>query len=466
MNKRISTAIIIGILILLWLVPAPQGLTVQAWKTFAVFVATIIGFILQPIPMGAIALVSITFANLTGLIKMDDMLATYGNFNIWLIFCAFLIARGLIKTGLGRRIAFMLISWFGSNTLRLAYAMSLSDLVLAPATPSNSARAGGVTFPIVRSLCSAFGSEPGPTARRVGSFLMLSSFNADAITSAMFLTAMSGNLLCVDFAAKAFKTEVTWGTWALAGIVPGLVSLAVVPLFLYFFFTPELKKTPEAQAVAREELRKMGPASRSEKVVGIVFVGALLLWATSSFTQLNATLVAFMAVSTMLISGAITWDDVLSEKSAWDTFFWIGTLMGLAGFLAKYGFIGWFAKIMAAAFVGMSGLLTLFLLALVYIYSHYGFASLNAHITAMYPAFLAVAVAAGAPVILAAVCLGFAANLCMSLTHYAAGPAPIFFGAGYVSQSDWWKYGFAISLINVLIWTVVGGFWWKIIGLW
>lgn len=466
MNKLTRSLITLGVLICIWILPVPQGVTSQAWKLFAIFVATIIGFILQPIPIGALSLISIVFANVTGILKMGETLAAYGNPTIWLILSAFIIAKGLIKTGLGRRISYVLISWFGSSTLKLAYALALSDLIIAPATPSNSARAGGVMYPIVRSLCSAFDSEPGPTARRVGAFLMKSSYHCDAVTSAMFTTAMAGNLLAVDFAAKTLNIQITWGMWAMAGLLPGLVALAAIPLFLYIFYTPELKKTPEAQAVARTELAKMGPISRSEIIVSCVFVGALLLWATAGLTKLDATLVALIAVSVMLVTQVLTWDDILSEKSAWDTWFWIGTLMGLAGFLAKFGFIGWFSKSVAALFVGLSGLTTLLLLVLVYVYSHYAFASLNGHITAMYPAFIAVAAAAGAPPFLSALALGFAANLCMSLTHFAAGPTPIFFGAGYVSQADWWKWGFAISVLNLLIFGIIGSFWWKILGIW
>lgn len=466
MNRLTRALITIGVLGCIWVLPVPQGVTVQAWHLFAIFVATIIGFILQPVPIGALSLISITFANVAGVLKMGPTLAAYGNPTIWLILSAFLIAKGLIKTGLGRRISYILISLFGSSTLKLSYALALSDLVIAPATPSNSARAGGVMYPIVRSLCSAFDSEPGPTARRVGAFLMKSSYHCDAITSAMFTTAMAGNLLAVDFAAKTLNIQITWGMWAMAALLPGIVALIAVPLFLYMFYTPELKKTPEAQAVAREELKKMGPVTRSELIVSCVFVGALLLWATSSFTKIDATLVAFIAVSVMLATDVLTWDDVLSEKSAWDTMFWIGTLMGLAGFLAQFGFIGWFSKSVASLFVGMNGITTLVLLVIVYVYSHYAFASLNGHITAMYPAFIAVAVAAGAPPFLSALAIGFAANLCMSLTHFAAGPTPIYFGAGYVSQADWWKWGFAISVLNLLIFGIVGSFWWKILGLW
>ncbi len=464
MSRLTRGLITIGILAGVWLFPVPQGVTVQAWKLFAIFLATIAGFVLQPLSMGALSIVGVSFACLSGVIKINDALAAYGNSTIWLILSAFILARGLINTGLGRRISLLLISWFGSSTLRLSYALVASDLVLAPAIPSNSARAGGVIFPIVRSLCSALDSEPGPTARRAGAFLMKSSYHGNATTSAMFLTSMSGNLLCAEFASKVLNIQITWGTWALAALVPGLLSLAIIPFVFYMFYTPELKKTPEAQNLAREELAKMGPPSRSELIVLGVFAGAIILWATSQFTKLDATLVAFIAVSVLILTNVLTWAEVLKEKSAWDTWFWIGTLMGYAGGLAKYGFIGWISKNLAASISGMSGLVALFLLVLVYIYSHYAFASLNGHVTAMYPAFIAVAVAAGAPAYLSALTLGFAASLCMSVTHYATGPAPIYFGAGYVDQTTWWKWGFVVTLLNIFIWSGSGCIWWKFLG--
>lgn len=446
--------------------PVPEGLSNQAWYLLAVFLGTIIGFILQPLPIGAIAFISITITQLANILKPSQALAGFGNSSIWLIVAAFLFAKSFIKTGLGRRIAFWLIKKMGTSTLKLAYTIILSDLIISPATPSNAARAGGILFPIVRGLTSAFDSEPNKNPRRVGAFLMQAEYQGNTITSAMFMTSMAGNPLAILLASQALGINMSWGTWALAAIVPGLIALAVVPYYLYKVYPPELKKTPEAQALAQRELADMGPMSNSEKMVAVIFIGALLLWSTSNITGIHAMVVALLGVSSMLVTRILEWQDVLDEKGAWDTLIWMGTLVGLAGQLAKTGIIDWMSVHISSALVGVSWLATLTILLLIYFYIHYGFASLTAHITALYSAFVTIAVAAGAPVYLAVLVFAFASNLCMSLTHYAAAPAPIYFGAGYVSQQTWWKLGFQVSVINIIIWFGIGSAWWYMLGLW
>lgn len=466
MSNLVKGLIVLLVGVVIWFLPVPAGLKPQAWHLFAIFVATILGFILQPMPIGSVAFIAITITALTNTLKPAEALSGFSDGTIWLIVSAFLFAKGFIKTGLGRRIAYGLIKAIGDSTLKLGYTLALSDLIISPATPSNTARAGGIMFPIVKSLSSAFDSEPGSTSRRVGAFLMQSTYQANTITSAMFMTAMAGNPLIANLAKSTLKIDITWGTWALAAIVPGIASLIVVPYFLYKFYPPELKKTPEAKGIAAEELRKMGSMSYGEKVVAGVFVLALVLWSTSDFTKINATVVAMLAVSVMMLCKVLDWKDVLDEKGAWDTLIWMGSLVGLASFLSTLGFIPWFAKAVSAMLVGIPWIQAFAVLLVVYMYAHYGFASLTAHITAMYAAFAAVAVSAGAPAYLVALALGFMSNLCMSLTHYAAGPAPIYFGAGYVDQGTWWKLGFLVSVINMVIWVGLGGFWWKVLGLW
>ena len=466
MSNLVKGLIVLLVGVVIWFLPVPAGLKPQAWHLFAIFVATILGFILQPMPIGSVAFIAITITALTNTLKPAEALSGFSDGTIWLIVSAFLFAKGFIKTGLGRRIAYGLIKAIGDSTLKLGYTLALSDLIISPATPSNTARAGGIMFPIVKSLSSAFDSEPGSTSRRVGAFLMQSTYQANTITSAMFMTAMAGNPLIANLAKSTLKIDITWGTWAMAAIVPGIASLIVVPYFLYKFYPPELKKTPEAKGIAAEELRKMGSMSYGEKVVAGVFVLALVLWSTSDFTKINATVVAMLAVSVMMLCKVLDWKDVLDEKGAWDTLIWMGSLVGLASFLSTLGFIPWFAKAVSAMLVGIPWIQAFAVLLVVYMYAHYGFASLTAHITAMYAAFAAVAVSAGAPAYLVALALGFMSNLCMSLTHYAAGPAPIYFGAGYVDQGTWWKLGFLVSVINMVIWVGLGGFWWKVLGLW
>ncbi|WP_373778569.1 anion permease [Glaesserella sp.] len=465
-SKRIRGIAVIAVMLGIWFSPVPHGLSEQAWHLFAIFSATILGFILQPLPLGAIALISITFASLSNVIKPSEALAGFSNAIIWLIVSAFLFAKGFIKTGLGRRISFKLIEWFGSSALKLGYTLVISDFIISPATPSNTARSGGIMYPIVRSLASAFGSEPKQSPRKIGSYILATSFQADAPIAAMFVTACAPNLLIVAFAQDVAHITISWGTWALAAIVPGLLSMLIIPFFIYKFYPPEIKDTREAQKVAKQELANMGKMSRDEWVITGVFVGALLLWSTSQYTDINATVVALLGVSVMLISGVLVWDEIIEEKGAWDGMIWMGGIVGLAGALNKVGFIPWFATTASNVMNSPNWFITLAVLFLIYMYSHYVFASLSAHVTAMYAAFLAVVISAGAPVFLAAFGLAALSNLMAGLTHYATGAAPIYYGAGYIKQQDWWNIGFFCSVINFIIWIGIGSMWWKLLGLW
>ena len=457
--------VLIGAII--WFIPAPAGLSPMAWKFFAVFAATIAAFILQPFPNSTNVLLAITFCMGMNLVKIGEILASsYGNATVWLVFIAFLISKGFVKTRLGTRIAYILIKLFGTSSLKLAYILACTDLVIAPATPSVTARAGGIIFPITKSLCEAMDSKPGPTAKKLGSYIMLSTIFVNAITASMFMTAMVSNPLIAELAKSVLGIELSWAMWFYAALVPGVVSLLVVPYYLYKAYPPELKQLTGAKEHAVKELESMGAMSRAEKMMLAVFILIIVLWATSSFTKLNATFVGFLGVAIMLLLDVINWNDVLEEKGAWDTFIWLGGMIGLAGMLAKLGFIKWFAAIVSNSLTDVNWMFALVALIIIYTYSHYGFASLSAHVTALYAAFVAVAVSAGAPAYLSALTLGFASNLCSTLTQYGSAPAPIFFGAGYIDQMSWWKHGFVVCTINLLIWVLLGGVWWKVIGLW
>lgn len=468
-SQKKKLAIVIGIGAVLWFLPHPEAITPIAWHLFAVFAATIAGFILQPMPIGAVAFIGVTAGALLGVISVKTAISGYGNSTIWLIVCAFLLARAFIKSGLGSRIAYLIIKAIGKSSLTLGYAITLSDFVISPATPSSTARAGGIIYPIIRSLSSALHSEPNDgTVRKFGAYIMQIEYQANAITCAMFMTAMAGNPMSVELAAKTIGVEITWSEWALAAAVPGVISLIVMPYLLYKLYPPEIHEMPHAKKMAVEALEKMGPMSYMEKVVLVVFVGALALWATSSLTHMNATGVGMLAVTVLLLTNVLTWQDVLQEKGAWNTMFWMGSLIALAGALSSSGFIKVVAGMAGSAIAsaGLSWLTAFILLALIYVYSHYAFASVSAHIGAMYAAFLAVAVAVGTPPLLAAIAFASLSNLMIPLTHYGGGAAPILYGAGYVPQGKWWQLGFIMVTVYMIIWLGIGSFWWHVIGLW
>ncbi len=465
-GQVIRGIIVILVGVVIWYSPVPAGVKKEAWHLLAIFVATIVGLILTPISMGAVVILGVMMTVLTGVLKIGPALSGFANNTVWLIVAAFLICRGFIITGLGRRIAFHFIKAFGKKTLGLAYAIEASDLVLAPATPSNTARAGGILYPIVRSLCSTFGSEPGDTSRKIGSYLMKMEYQGVVVTSAMFMTSCAINPLVVELAKKTANVSLSWGTWALAASVPGLISLIIVPYLLYKLYPPGIKETPQASQMAQNELEKMGPIKRKEKMMIAVFLVVLVLWVTAEWNKIDATVVALVGVSIMLITGVIRWDDVLAEKGAWDALIWFGGLVMMAGQLNTLGLMKWFANTAGSSVAGMGWFSALIVLILVYFYSHYGFASLMAHATALFPPFLAVIIAAQAPPYIAALTLAFFSSLCAGITHYGTGPAPIYFNAGYVDQKTWWKFGLIISFVNIAIWMGVGFPWWKVLGLW
>lgn len=451
--------------IAIWFTPAPVGVDPKAWHLFAIFAATIVGLILQPLPMGAVVLLGVTLSTVTGTLNILDALNGYGNSTVWLIVAAFLFARAFSKTGLGRRVAYMFIRAFGHKTIGLAYALGLADLVLSPGIPSGAARTGGVLFPVVKGLAAAYGSEPGPTADRIGRFLMLSAYQVHAVTCAMFLTAMVANPLIVELTRKTVGIEITWSGWALAASVPGALSLIILPYVILLLTRPTIRETPEAAALARSELARMGAVSREEWVVLGVFLLAFVLWITGSITHFNATAVALLGLCLMLAFGAITWQDVLDERAAWDALIWFGGLVGMATMLSKLGLMTWFSGHVGQYVEGWSWPLALIVLVFVYIYSHYLFASLAAHATAFFVPFLTVAVAAGAPAYMAALAFAFSSSLCASLTHYGGGPSPVYWGAGYSDVKQWWSVGLVASLLHILIWMGIGPFWWRALGL-
>ncbi|HAS6347258.1 anion permease [Vibrio sp. IRLE0018] len=463
-NLKLLVLFVLGVV--MWFLPVPEGLSEPAWQMMVIFVVTVLSLILAPLPLGAMALLGLTAATLTGVLPIKTALSGFAHPTIWMIAAAFFISRGFISTGFGRRVGYWFISKLGHNSLGLAYGLVLTDLLFAPATPSTTARCGGIIAPLFRSVASAYDSDPEKgTQNRIGAFLVQCIFQCNAITCAMFLTSMAGNPLAANF-AKEQGVEITWAGWAAAAIVPGLLCLFLIPLAMYLFFPPELKKTPEMRAIAREKLQQMGAMSRDEIMVCVTFIGMVTLWVLGPTLGIHATVTALMGLVFLLLSRTITWDAVLSEKEAWHTITWFAVLIMMASELNKLGFIKWFSNGIGESLSGFGWATTVILLLLVYYYSHYLMASAMAHISAMYSAFLAIAISAGAPPMLAAIVLGIFSNLYMSTTHYSSGPAPILFGTGFHTLQNWWKIGFVFSLIVIPVFIFVGGMWWKVLGLW
>ncbi len=459
-------AAVIGVGVVIAVLPRPAGATAQAWNLLAIFMATVAGLTLQPIPGGAIVLLGVSASVLFGIQPIAKALAGYGDPIVWLVLAAFFMSRGMIKTGLGRRIAFLLIRALGKRSLGLGYSLALTEFTLAGFIPSNAARAGGIVFPIAKSLAEAYDSHPGPTARRLGAFLMLFLYQCCVVNCAIFITGQAANALIASFALKTAGVELSYGRWLAGAIVPGIISLGVVGLLVYRMFPPQVTHTPRAVDIAQEALDGMGPLSGPEKRMLLVFTLVSVLWMTTALHGTHYAAVALLGICVLLLFGVIDWEDVKSERSAWDVFIWYGGLVQLAGALADTGLAARFAQSVAGLADGWPWAGALVVLLLVYFFAHYAFASITAHATAMYIPFLAVMLAAHVPAGIAVLSLSYASNLMAGLTHYGTTPGPIYFGAGYVSQATWWRVGLVASVTSLAIWMTIGVAWWKVLGVW
>jgi anion transporter len=464
-NLGISVALATAV----WFAPPPAGVTTQAWHLLALFLGTIVGIITKPLPLGAVAMLGLASTMLTKTLTFSAAFSAFASEIPWLIAIAFWLSGGFIKSGLGSRIAYMIVAAFGKTTLGLTYSLVFAEALLAPAIPSVAARAGGIFFPLAKALCLACGSDPADgTERKMGSYVMKTCFQTSTISSAMFITAMAANPLAVNLATEALGTPISWGGWALAGLVPGIICLVCTPFILYILYPPEIKDTPNAPTKAREELKKLGPLSTDEKITAGALLITVGLWIFGASLGINAVAAALLGLAILLITNVVKWKDCLSDNQAWDTLTWFAALIAMASYLNKFGFIKWFSDnvVNIVGGLGLSWQASFGVIVLLYFYSHYLFASGAAHIGAMYTAFLSVAIACGTPGMLAAIALGQLSNVMGCLSTYGIGSAPPYYGAGYVPQSKWYQLGFIMSIFYIAVWLFAGGAWWKVIGLW
>jgi len=464
--------------VLIALIPAPAGLPQHAWYYFAIFVGVIVGLMFEPLPGGAIGLIGVALVAVLSeyVFFSPDQLAKAGfnapraalswalsgfaNTTVWLIFGAFMFALGYEKTGLGRRIALLLVRAMGRKTLTLGYAVAIADLALAPFTPSNTARSGGTIYPVIRNLPALYDSKPNdPSMRRMGSYLMWVAIAATCVTSSMFLTALAPNLLAAELVRKIAKIEIEWVDWFLYFAPVGILLLALVPLLVYWIYPPEVKEGAEVPAWAAKELQKMGPLSQREILLGILVVIALLLWIFGG-DIMEATTAAIAVIALMLLLKVVTWDDITSNKAAWNTLAWFATLVALADGLSRVGFVKWFAETVAGQLSGVAPWVAVAALLFINVFGHYLFASVTAHVTAMIPVLLAVASTIPG-VNMHTLALGMCLQLGIMgiITPFATGPSPVYYGSGYLPAADYWRLGAIFGLIFFAAFLAIGVPW-------
>jgi DASS family divalent anion:Na+ symporter len=451
----VARVAVLALVLGLWLSPVPEGLVPAAWHLFALFVAAIVSVVVGALPILTASVLALAAAVLTGTLAPAKAYSGFANGTILLIVVAFLVARAVVKCGLGERLGHLVVSAFGRSTLGLGYSVFLVDGVIAPAFPSNTARSG-VLYPLVLSVAEAAGAKPGvESRRRLGSFLMFSGIASLTLSSALWFTAMAANPLGAEI-ARGYGLEIAFGSWFIASSIPTLAAMAVLPLFLYRILSPEVTATPEAPRAARRALAELGALRRDEKVVAVTFAGMVGLWASAATIGLDSTAVAFLGLGVLLATGVLTLGDIAKEGDVLATFIWFAVLFTLSGQLNELGFMGYLGERLAGALGGLSAAAAGVSLVVAYVLLHYLFVSQTAHLLALFGVFLDVGVKLGVPVAILAFLLLFATNFFSANTPQGSSANLLFAGSGYLSQGELYRLGALTTAFNLVLYLVIG----------
>lgn len=454
----VARGIVLAVALGLWFSPVPEGLAPEAWRLFALFVAAILAVVIDAFPILTSSVLALSAAVLTGTLSPARAYLGFANATILLIVIAFLVARAVVKCGLGERLGQMVVSAFGKSTLGLGYSIFLVDGVIAPAFPSNTARSG-VLYPLAASIAEAAGAKPGaPGRERVGKFLMFAGMASLTVSSGLWFTAMAANPLGAEI-ARGHGLEIGFGSWLVASSVPTLVAMALLPWVLYKAIGPEIKETPEAPRAARQALLAMGPLRGHEKIVAATFLGMVVLWGAAATLHLDSTAVAFLGLGVLLATGVLTLGDIAKEGDVLATFIWFAVLFTLSGQLNELGFMGYLGERMAGGLGGLSPALAGLLLVTAYVLLHYLFVSQTAHLLALFGVFLDVGVKLGVPAAPLAFLLLFATNFFSANTPQGSSANLLFAGSGYLSQGELYRLGALTTAFNLVVYLVVGTPW-------
>lgn len=469
---RLIICLFCGLIILV--IPPPPGLTPSAWLFFSIFIGVVAGLILEPVPPALVGLVGITLAVICktgpagsggdGIISASAAiswgLSGFSNATVWLIFAAFMIGAGYSKSGLGKRIALLLVRKLGKSTLGLGYAISLADGIMAPFIPSNAARSGGTLYPIISSIPPMFDSYPEKDARKIGAFLAWCALSATCVSSSIFLTGQAPNPLALQVAKASGVEVVSWSGWFLAFLPVSVILFILTPWLTYLIYPPEIKSSPEIAKWAGEQYKSLGRIRGTEIALILISLLALIFWICSDFFKVSATTTAVVVIILMIATRVISWEDFLANKPAWNVLVWFSTLVTLAGGLKNVGFLDWLAQA-AGGIIGHYSVTTAMLaLVLLYYFIHYFFASTTAHVTALLAVFITIAnTIPGMDVRLVTLLMLLPMGIMGVLTPYGTGHSPVWFASGYVRSADFWRLGAIFGVVYLLVYLLVGVPW-------
>lgn len=469
--------ILVGLLI--WMLPTPESMTIVQHKLLSIFGGAVVLWISIGVSFATSTFLIVTLlyfwiGNLEGKVNASGKLihqvgfvmTGFASSALWLLVTGFVISIAMTQTGVARRVALKMMRLFGRTPMGATFAPMVANLIVAPLTPSNTARTAAM-LPIIEGVAQAYKVEKGTS--NFGRGLYLANTFASNITASAFLTGTIPNPIAIGMivAVTGATAFTTWGFWALAALPTNILVLIAamwIPLKLY---PPEMKAIPGGLEYIDDELKHMGPMSANEKKAIVFFLLALGLWASDMWHGFNSAMVAFLVSTLILLPriGVLTWQDA-QKGIPWELFVYFGGVITLSDALMKTRAFEWVIK----GIIGSMGLTDVSMMPLLIIlmgftiFSHAIWSTTTAMAGVMIPIYIGLAQTFNFPVAGFVLPLAILMGYALFLPFNTMGNI-IMFGAGYYTVSEQIKSSCILGLVAWGLWAVTALVWFPLINL-
>jgi divalent anion:Na+ symporter, DASS family len=442
------------------------GLAPEGKAALFVFFWCIVLWIIRPIPE---YLTSIVGAAILLLLKKSvpaDILGGFADPTWWMIVFASFLGASILGTGLGRRLAYTILNKLGTSVLKVMYATTMTNNILAPFTPSNTAR-GAIVYGVTEGINDALGFKKGE--KQGDHTISLANMYITATNSNMFLTALGGNAIFVSLIMKFTGHGVSWNQWFVAAFVPMLPAVLLLPYIIYKLFPPAINEVPMGKEFFAEKLASLGAMTRAEKSTLVIMLLTLLMWATEWLHHIPSTTTAFLMGIALLLPGigAVNWKQI-EKDIPWPTLLWLGFAMSLAGVVNKTKGFQWLVDQGLASApwmksIGFTGFMLVIII--VVIFAHILFSGMNAMGMIVIPVVMSLAKARGFDPYVAGLAAALAVGTGGFFLPFNSAPNLLFYSSGRYEISDHLKGALPLAILLVLC-LMLGLFvWWPLIGL-